>query len=209
MTMLRTVALLALSACASLCVAQDNDKVASDSKSKDAKPVTAATATSPLDFTMTNIDGKDVPLSKYKGKVVLVVNVASKCGMTPQYEQLQAVYEKYEGKGLTILGFPANEFGKQEPGSDEEIKTFCTKNYGVSFDMFSKIVVKGDETHELYKFLTSKKTAGEFAGEIPWNFTKFLIDRDGKLIARFGPRTKPDDAEVVKAIEEALAKEAG
>jgi glutathione peroxidase len=194
--------------CVAAAVAQDA-KPADDAKNKDAQPVTAAIAASPLDFTMADIDGKDVPLSKYKGKVVMMVNVASKCGMTPQYEQLEAIYEKYESKGLAIAGFPANEFGKQEPGSNEEIKAFCTKNYGVSFDMYSKIVVKGDETHELYKYLTSKKTNEEFAGEIQWNFTKFLIDRDGKVIARFGPRTKPDDAEVIKAIEDALAKGAG
>ncbi|HVJ81740.1 MAG TPA: glutathione peroxidase [Planctomycetia bacterium] len=155
-----------------------------------------------LNFTVKSIDGKDVKLSKYAGKVVLVVNVASKCGLTPQYKALQELHKKYAGKGLAILGFPANEFGKQEPGTDVEISEFCTSKYGVEFDMFSKIVVKGDGQHDLYKYLT---THSEPAGDIAWNFEKFLIGRDGKIIARFPPRTKPDAKDVTAKIEAALA----
>jgi glutathione peroxidase len=168
------------------------------------KPVTAETATSALDFTMKDIDGKDVPLSKFKGKVVLIVNVASKCGFTPQYEQLEALHKKYAGQGLVILGFPANEFKSQEPGTNAEIKEFCTSKYGVEFDMFSKVVVKGPGQCELYKLLTSNERNGKLGGEIQWNFTKFLLDRGGKAIDRFEPKVRPDDPKVVQAIEAAL-----
>ena len=165
----------------------------------------AAAASGPLDFTMKDIDGKDVDLAKtYKGKVVLMVNVASKCGLTPQYEQLEKVYETYKDRGLVVLGFPANEFGSQEPGTEKEIKEFCTSKYKVTFPMFTKIVVKGDKIHPLYKFLTEKETDPKYSGEIAWNFTKFLVGRDGKLAARFEPKTKPDDKDVVAAIEAAL-----
>ncbi len=160
--------------------------------------------TSVLDFTMKDIDGKPVELSKYKGKVILVVNVASKCGLTKQYTPLQATYEKYKDKGLVVLGFPANDFMGQEPGSEKEIKQFCSTTYSVTFDMFSKISVKGDEMHDLYRFLTSKEANGEFAGPIRWNFDKFLVDREGKVIGRFHPRTSPDDKKIVAAIEAAL-----
>lgn len=204
----RIAAMTLLLACAAAAAAQDA-KPTDDAKKKEAKPVTAATATSPLDFTMKDIDGKEVPLSQYKGKVVMIVNVASKCGFTPQYEQLEAVYKKYKDKGLVILGFPANQFRHQEPGSNDEIKSFCTKNYGVTFDMFSKIVVRGEGIDELYKYLTSKETNKKFGGEIQWNFTKFLVGRDGKVIARFEPRVKPDAPEVIKRIEEALGEDAG
>lgn len=159
-----------------------------------------------LNFTMDSIDGKPVKLSKYAGKVVLMVNVASKCGLTPQYEELEALHEKYHDKGLAVLGFPANEFGKQEPGSNEEITEFCKKNYGVEFDMFSKVVVKGDDKCDLYKFLTSKEKNGKFGGDISWNFEKFLVNKKGEVVARFEPRTKPDAPEVIKAIEAELAK---
>jgi glutathione peroxidase len=158
-----------------------------------------------LEHTVKDIDGKDVNLADYKGKVILVVNVASKCGLTPQYEGLQEVYEKYKDQGLVVLGFPANEFGKQEPGTDAQIKEFCVSKYSVTFPMFSKIVVKGDGIHPLYKFLTSKETNPKFAGEIPWNFTKFLVDREGQVIARFDPKTTPESEDVTKAIEAALA----
>ena len=158
-----------------------------------------------LDFTVKDIDGKDVALSKYKGDVVLVVNVASKCGFTPQYKDLEALYGKYKDKGLRILAFPANNFMGQEPGANTEIKDFCEKNYQVTFDLFSKISVKGDDQAELYKFLTSKDKAGEFGGEIKWNFTKFLIGRDGKIAARFEPRDNPSSENFVKAVEQALA----
>jgi glutathione peroxidase len=171
-----------------------------------ALPAVAAEGKSPLDFTMKSLDGKPVELAKYKGDVVLIVNVASKCGLTPQYKQLEAVYSKYKDKGLQVLGFPANEFGKQEPGSDEEISTFCTKNYGVDFPMFSKVVVKGSDICPLYKHLTSEDTDPGFAGDIKWNFEKFLIGRDGKVVKRFEPRVKPDAPEVVEAIETELKK---
>lgn len=166
--------------------------------------VTAATAKGPLDFRMTNIDGERVALSQYGGEVVLIVNVASKCGLTPQYEQLQGLHEKYAGEGLRILAFPANDFGKQEPGTNKRIKAFCTSKFGVEFDLFAKVSVKGDECCELYKFLTSAEKNGKFGKPIAWNFTKFLVDRSGKVVGRFEPRVKPDSAEVVKAIEKAL-----
>ena len=159
-----------------------------------------------LGFTMKDIDGKDVKLSDYKGKVVLIVNVASKCGLTPQYKDLEAAYEKYKDKGLVVLGFPANEFGGQEPGTEKEIKEFCTKTYDVKFPMFSKIVVKGDGIHALYKFLTDEKTNAGMSGEIKWNFTKFLVGRDGKVVKRIEPKVKISDEDGVKAIEAELAK---
>jgi glutathione peroxidase len=156
-----------------------------------------------LDFKVKNIDGKDVNLADYKGKVILVVNVASKCGLTPQYKGLEELYEKYKDKGFVILGFPANEFGSQEPGTDSEIKQFCSLNYNVKFPMFSKIVVKGEGIHPLYQFLTSDKTNPKFAGDIKWNFNKFLVDRQGNVIARFEPKTTPEECE--KTIEAALS----
>ncbi len=166
----------------------------------------SAAEKSPLDFKVKSIDGQDVDLSKYKGEVLLIVNVASKCGLTPQYEQLEAVYTKYKGKGFEVLGFPANEFLAQEPGTDAEIKQFCSSKYNVDFPMFSKIVVKGDGIHPLYAYLTSVATEPEDAGAISWNFEKFLINRDGKVVKRFSPRTKPDAPEIVEAIEAELAK---
>jgi glutathione peroxidase len=159
-----------------------------------------------LNFKMKKIDGKEVDLSAYKGKVVLMVNVASQCGLTPQYEQLEQLHEKFSEKGLAVLGFPANEFGKQEPGTDEEIATFCKDKFSVKFDMFSKVVVKGDGICPLYKHLTSKDTDPKFSGDITWNFEKFLVGRNGEIVARFSPKVKPDAEEVVKAIEAELAK---
>ena len=159
-----------------------------------------------LNFTMKSIDGKDVPLSTYQGKVILVVNVASKCGLTPQYKELQATYEKYKDQGLVIVGVPANEFGKQEPGTNEEIAQFCSSNYGVTFPMMSKVVVKGNGICPLYKYLTAQNTKPTGAGPISWNFEKFIISREGKVVARFKPQVKPDNADVVKVIETELAK---
>jgi glutathione peroxidase len=159
-----------------------------------------------LNFTVKSLDGKEVDLSKYQGKVLMVVNVASKCGLTPQYNELQALHKKYAEQGLAILGFPCNQFGKQEPGSATEIRDFCTKNYGVSFDMFEKIDVNGDDANSFYKHLTSLDLKPAGSGKISWNFEKFLIDREGNVVARFSPRTRPDDAEVVAAIEKALGK---
>ena len=205
---------VALGFCAASVVAQDRPDQPPSRKVVEATPttqkagVTAQTPTGPLDFTMQDIDGKDVPLSKYKGDVVLVVNVASKCGNTPQYKDLQALHEKYAGRGLRILGFPANNFKEQEPGTNQEIKAFCEKNFGVTFDMFAKVSVKGDDTCALYKFLTSEAKDPAHGGEIAWNFTKFLVGRDGRVLQRFEPKVKPDDPAVIKAIEEALAAKA-
>lgn len=152
-------------------------------------------------FTMKTIDGKERPLSEYKGKVVMVVNVASFCGYTPQYKELEAVYKKYKDKGFVVLGFPANEFGKQEPGKDEDIAAFCERNYGVTFDLFSKIVVKGEGIHPLYQYLTAQ--TGE---EIGWNFTKFLIDKNGAIAGRYASRVKPDANEIIAKIESLLVQ---
>lgn len=155
---------------------------------------------------MKSLTGKDVDLAQYKGKVLLVVNVASKCGATPQYKELQALHEKYKDKGLAVLGFPCNQFGKQEPGSAEEIGGFCEKNYGVKFDMFSKVDVNGDESAPLFKHLTSDKAGIKDVGPVKWNFEKFVIGKDGKVAGRFRTKVKPDDAEVVQLIEAELAK---
>jgi glutathione peroxidase len=159
-----------------------------------------------LNFKMKTLAGKEVPLSQYQGKVVLMVNVASQCGLTPQYEGLQKLHQEFKDAGLAVVGFPANEFGGQEPGSNEEIAKFCKANYGVDFDMFSKVVVKGDGQCDLYKFLTSKETNPKFAGEIGWNFEKFLIGRNGEVVARFKPSTAPTAPEVLEAIKRELAK---
>ena len=156
-------------------------------------------------FTMKDIDGKSVSLADYKGKVLVLVNVASKCGFTGQYEGLESLYKRYQDRGLVILGFPANDFLWQEPGTDAEIKTFCSLKYGVTFPMFSKISVKGSDIHPLYQYLTDKETNPQFAGAISWNFNKFLVGRDGKILARFGSRTTPADKELVEAVEKALA----
>jgi len=168
--------------------------------------VYANNASSPLDHKVTSIDGKPVDLAQYKGKVVLVVNVASHCGNTKQYTNLENLYKKYNEKGLTVLGFPANEFGKQEPGTDKEIAEFCTSRYKIDFPMFSKIVVKGKGIDPLYEFLTSDKTNAKFAGPISWNFEKFLIGRDGQVVERFAPKLNPESPEVIAAIEAELAK---
>lgn len=155
-----------------------------------------------------SLKGKDVDLSKYQGKVLLVVNVASACGATPQYKQLEALHEKYEGQGLEVLGFPCNQFGEQEPGNSLEIAEFCEKTYNVQFDMFDKIDVKGDKPAPIFKKLTEQagKLNPESAGDVKWNFEKFLVGRDGKVVARFRTPVKPDAPEVVKAIETELAK---
>lgn len=159
-----------------------------------------------LGFTMKGLDGKDVKLSDFKGKVVLLVNVASKCGLTPQYKELQALHEKYQEKGLVVIGIPANEFGGQEPGTDAEIREFCDSKFGVTFPMLSKVVVKGDGICPLYKFLTDEKTNPGFSGEIKWNFTKFLVSREGKVVKRVEPKTKVVEEDVIKAIEAELEK---
>lgn len=161
-------------------------------------------ASSVLDFTLNSLDGKPAPLADYRGKVVLIVNVASRCGYTPQYTGLEKIYEKYKDQGFVILGFPANNFGGQEPGTNEEIKTFCSSKYQVTFPMYSKVSVKGADATPLYQFLTDKKSNPATGGEIEWNFTKFLVDRSGKVIARFEPAIEPESSGVTGAIEKAL-----
>ncbi|MEX0938240.1 MAG: glutathione peroxidase [Pirellulales bacterium] len=160
-----------------------------------------------LKFEMSTLDGKKVDLAeKYAGKVVLLVNVASKCGYTPQYAALQELHEKYAEKGLAVVGVPCNQFGGQEPGTADEIQEFCSENYGVTFDLTEKVDVNGEKSCGLYKFLTSEETNKEFAGPIKWNFEKFLIDRQGNVVARYASRVKPESEEMVKAIEARLAK---
>lgn len=157
------------------------------------------------EFTMKDIDGNPVKLDTYKGKVVMIVNVASKCGFTPQYEGLEAIFEKYKDQGFVILGFPANNFLSQEPGTEAEIKEFCSSKYKVTFPMFAKISVKGTDQHPLYTFLTNKQSNPGFDGDISWNFNKFLTDRNGKVIARFDSGDTPQSEKVTSAIEKALA----
>jgi glutathione peroxidase len=155
-------------------------------------------------FKMKNIDGKEVDLARYKGKVVLIVNVASECGYTPQYKPLQALYAKHAKDGLVILGFPCNDFGGQEPGDDAKVKEFACNEYKVTFDLFSKVKILGNDASPLYKFLTSKDTNPKFAGAVQWNFEKFLIARDGTVVARFASDVDPEGAEFVGAIEREL-----
>jgi glutathione peroxidase len=157
------------------------------------------------DFTLNTIDGQPAPLSAYKGKIVLLVNVASKCGYTPQYTALESIYEKYKDRGFVIVGIPANNFGAQEPGTNQEIKTFCSSKYHVTFPMMAKVSVKGSDITPLYQFLTDKGAHPETGGEIGWNFTKFLVGPDGKVIARFDSKVTPDSPEVTGAIEKALS----
>ena len=156
------------------------------------------------DVTMKNIEGKDVSLSDYKGKVVLVVNVASRCGFTSQYKGLEELYQLYKDKGFVVLGFPANNFLWQEPGTDADIKTFCSTKYNVTFPMFSKISVKGKDQHPLYQWLTSKSTNPGFDGAISWNFNKFLIGPDGNVLARYGSSVDPLSDEIKKGVERAV-----
>jgi glutathione peroxidase len=169
-----------------------------------ATAVLGASSSKLASIPLKDIDGKPTSLKTYEGKVLLIVNVASKCGNTKQYTPLEAIYQKYKDQGLVVLGFPCNDFGGQEPGTNEEIKTFCSTKYPVTFPLFDKVKVKGAEKHELYEALTGKD--GAFPGDVKWNFGKFLIGRDGTPLARFEPKTQPDSAEVVKAIEDALAK---
>lgn len=183
--------------------------VTPDSKGPDAMPTNSDypryTVAPVLNFTMKDIDGNPVNLARYQGNVILMVNVASFCGNTPQYAGLEKMYEQYKAKGFTILAFPANEFGHQEPGTNKEIKEFCTSKYNVSFPVFSKIVVKGDGQAPLYKLLTDKETNPQYAGDIEWNFAKFLIDRNGQIVGRFKAGTKPETPDVVAAIQKQLA----
>ena len=164
----------------------------------------SAVAANIYDFTLPSIDGKPMPLAGFKGKVVLVVNVASRCGYTPQYSALESLYEKYKDRGFVIVGFPANNFGAQEPGTNAEIKTFCSRKYNVTFPLYSKVSVKGDDQTPLYRYLT-KQTGPSIAGDIKWNFTKFLVDRKGNVVERFESAVTPDSKEVVSAVEKQLA----
>jgi glutathione peroxidase len=167
-------------------------------------PTEPVNAASIYDFTMKDIDGKDVKLDVYKGKVVMIVNTASRCGYTPQYKGLQKIYDQYKDRGFVVLGFPANNFMGQEPGTEAEIKEFCTLKYSVTFPMFSKISVTGTDQHPLYGFLTNKATNPEFPGDISWNFNKFLIDKNGKVVGRWGSKDKPEDEAVTTPIEAQL-----
>jgi glutathione peroxidase len=169
-----------------------------------AMSMTTFGASSVYEFTLNSIDGAPTPLSTFKGKVVLLVNVASRCGFTPQYAGLEKLYQKYKDKGLVIVGVPANNFMGQEPGTNEEIKTFCTRNYNVTFPMMSKVSVKGSDMTPLYQYLTD--ASAKTGGDIKWNFTKFLVDRSGNVVSRFEPAVTPEAADVVKAVEQALGQ---
>jgi len=157
-----------------------------------------------FDRKMELLSGETVDMSRFEGRVVMIVNVASRCGRTPQYEPLQALYEKYQDEGFVVLGFPCNQFGRQEPGTAEQIREFCTENYSVTFPMFAKVEVNGPGAADLYKEL---KSQADESGEVKWNFEKFLISRDGEVVERFGSRVSPDSKNVVEAIERELAKE--
>lgn len=157
------------------------------------------------DFEIRTIEGSDKSLGDYSGKVLLVVNVASQCGLTPQYEGLEALHKKYAGSGFSVLGFPCNQFAGQEPGSESEIETFCSRTYGVTFPLSSKIEVNGDGRDPLYAWLTAQSTEPDGPGDIKWNFAKFLVGRDGSVLGRFSPMVTPDDPELVAAIDRALA----
>jgi glutathione peroxidase len=170
--------------------------------------LTATSGAEPADATLFDFEAKRLsgpvePLAKYRGEVLLVVNTASKCGFTPQYEGLEALYERYRARGFAVLGFPSNDFREQEPGSDAEIGAFCEANYGVEFPMFSKVKVKGDDAHPLYAWLTSQPAP--IGGPVAWNFQKYLVDREGRVVERFSPRDEPGSPEVVAAIERLLA----
>ncbi len=181
--------------------AADVDRVPpSELSASEEKPVTKYV----LDYEMKTIDGKPVRLDSYKGKVILMVNVASKCGLTPQYKGLEALYKKYKDDGLVIIGFPANNFGNQEPGSNEEIAEFCSLNYGVSFPMMSKISVKGKDVHPLYKQLAAQPEP--VGGEPQWNFDKFLVDHKGEVVVRHGPRVTPESLDLIKDIERLISE---
>jgi glutathione peroxidase len=158
-----------------------------------------------LGFSVSDMTGRGTDLHGYAGKVLLIVNVASKCGFTPQYTGLQQLYDRYRDKGFEVLGFPANNFLWQEPGTDEQIQSFCSLTYGVSFPMFSKVSVRGRDIHPLYAFLTDRRANPEFGGAVGWNFTKFLVDRGGRVVGRFEPKTEPLDPRLTGAVETALS----
>jgi glutathione peroxidase len=174
-----------------------------DARAAEERPLLTSKTMSLYDFTMDDIDGKPINLKQYQGKVLLVVNTASLCGNTPQYTDLETLYEQYHEQGFEVLAFPANNFGQQEPGTNAEIKGFCLTKYSVSFPLFSKISVKGSDKHPLYQYLTEQSP---FPGEVEWNFQKYLIDRSGNVVGRFHHRTKPLAPEVVKEVERTLAQ---
>lgn len=164
--------------------------------------VSAVAAESIYDIPLKDIDGKSTSLKNYKGKVLLIVNVASQCGYTPQYQGLEAIHKKYQDKGFTVLGFPCNDFGQQEPGSPAEIKEFCSKNYSVTFPLFAKVHITGADKHPLYELLSGKNSP--YPGDVGWNFGKFLIGADGKILKRFDSDVEPESGEVTGAVEAAL-----
>ena len=184
-----------------LCPAWSYGEAPVEPISKGALPM-AAKPQQVYDFTLNDIDGKPLPISDFQGKVLLIVNTASFCGNTPQYAELQTMYETYRDQGLEVLAFPANNFGRQEPGTDSEIKEFCYTKYSLTFPLFSKISVKGEDKHPLYQYLTE---ASPFPGEVEWNFQKYLIDRSGKVVARYHHRTKPLSDQIVSDVESYLA----
>lgn len=202
--MKKFILILAALATAGLLTACSTNAAEQPTTPKENTKMSTATASTKSihDFTLKSIDGQEIKLDSYKGKVALLVNVASRCGYTPQYEGLQALYTKYKDQGFVVLGFPANNFGSQEPGSNEEIKTFCSTKYNVTFPMFAKISVKGADIHPLYQYLTS--TEAGFGGEVQWNFGKFLVDKNGKVIARFASGDEPESKQITQAIEQAL-----
>ena len=197
-----TAVILATSAIGLAAQSSASTQVATNSepsKSQESKPVSKYV----LNYIMNSISGKPVKLEEFKGKVIIMVNVASKCGLTPQYEGLERLYKEYKDDGLVIIGFPANNFANQEPGSNKEIAEFCSANYGVTFPMMEKISVKGEDVHPLYKQLAAQPEP--IGGEPEWNFDKFVINRDGEVVSRFGPRTTPDNEGLVAAIEKLLS----
>lgn len=200
--------LFAASAIAAFALAAPLSAVRADDPAPAAAAPAPAHISGPLDFTVKDIDGKEAPLSRYKGKVVMIVNTASKCGYTKQYASLEKLYEKYKDQGLVILAFPANNYGHQEPGSDSQIKEFCTGTYSTTFDLFSKISTKGEDQAPLYHYLTDVTTDPKFSGDIKWNFTKFLVDRNGKIVARFESPIDPLKPVVTDKVEEALKQKA-
>jgi glutathione peroxidase len=206
MTAYRWIAVLVIFVVAAVVVVRVQQVLGKD-VIKDPSAASSATTqqSSALDFKVKDIDGKEVNLADYKGKVVLIVNVASKCGFTPQYAGLEKLYEEKKDQGFVIIGFPANNFKSQEPGTDAQIKEFCTGKYNVTFPIMSKISVKGDDKAAIYKYLTEQPSAGDFAGDITWNFNKYLIDRNGQIMARFASPTKPSDPSLVAAVDKALA----
>ncbi len=178
-----------------------------DEGSTDDQKLGASTLPKVLSFETKTLDGKPKKLKDYRGKALLIVNVASRCGLTPQYRDLQELHERYAKKGLAILAFPCNQFGGQEPGTPTEIASFCEENYGVEFELFEKLNVNGEDRHPLYEYLTKLETKPQKKGDIQWNFEKFVVDREGNVIARFHPRVKPKDRPMIRAIEKALGTE--